>query len=141
MVDNRLYYTFAIVLFLYHIVAYLLFIRNIIWSIARCDIGDTALKSMEIKKNKNFSMSYLSNYITVHKKQYIFWMKIKRLYAIAELIIFLIYLILPMTNCILRWPFIIYVTQSFILIFIIFFQFDLDRETKYDRIRKGKSKK
>lgn len=140
MVDNRLYYTLAIFLFLYHIAAYA-FIRRIIWSIARCDINKRTLKSKEIKNAKNISMSYLSNYITIYKKQYIFWMKIKRLYAIAELIIFLIYLILPMTNCILRWPFIIYVTQSSILIFIILFQFDLNRETKYDRIRKGKLKK
>lgn len=140
MMDRELYYVFAIVALLFFIGTYTL-IRDIIWSIAMCDIGVTTLTSMELKKNKNFSMSYLSNYITTHKKQYMFWMKVKRLYVVTELIWLLMYLLLPLTICNLIYPFYINFAQAVICFFVIQFQFDFSRNTKYDRIRLGKFKK
>lgn len=134
MFDYELYYIFAIVTTTLSLVAYML-IRDIIWSIARCDIGDTSLKSMEIKKNKNFSMSYLSNYITAYKKQYIFWMKVKKIYEIGELAWLIIYLLIPLANCDLTWPFNINYAQAGICFFVMRIQFDSDRLTKYDIIR------
>ena len=140
MFDYELYYIFVVVTTPLILVSYML-IRDMIWSIARCDIGDIALESMEIKKNKNFSMSYLSNYIIVYKKQYIFWMKVKRFYEIGELVWLIIYLLLPLAKCDLTWPFNINYAQAGICFFVMRIQSDSGRLTKYDIIRLKKSKK
>ena len=134
MIDFRLYYVFAIVTFLFYMGTYAL-IRGIIWSIAGCSIGKKTRRSQPFKESKNITMSYLSPYITEYRKQFCFWMKVKLLYVIFELILLIVYLLLPLSGCNLTWPFAINIIQSFAFFIVIGAQYDVNRNTKYDRTR------
>ncbi len=136
MIDKDLYYIFALVTFLFAIGTYAL-IRAIISSIVFCEMGK---KAKRIKSEKNITMSYLSDYIIKYKKPYDFWMKIRRIYVVVELLILAVYLLFPLTGCDLLLPFALNTAQAFIWFIVISVQFDFNRNTKYDRVRQAKHK-
>ena len=137
MIESELYYIFAIVSLLFSIGSYAL-LRGIIWSIALCNIGKNTYKSAKFKRNKNISMSYLSDYITHFRKQYYFWMKAKRLFVIFQLIWFFVYVFFPLFTDNLIWSFAFNIAQSFVLFVLISAQYDVNRNTKYDRFHQNK---
>ena len=120
------------------VMSYML-LREIIWSIAMCNTNKRTRRSDEFKSKRNISMSYLSEYITRFKKQYYFWMKVKRVYVISQAIWLPIYLSIPLFTGELIWSCVFNMVQSIIPAILLLVQFDTDRCTKYDRYRrKGK---
>jgi len=139
MIDAKIYYVFAGVSFAFFISCYW-YIRGIIWSIVECNISKKTIRSAEFKKRKN-SKSYLSKYIRVFYREYVFWMNIKSIYVVVESIWFLIYILLPVFIDILQAPFYVNLLQTIITSGIIIFQRDINRNTKFDRYRLDKKAK
>ena len=137
MIESELYYIFAVVSLLFTIGSYAL-LRGIIWSIALCNIGKSTYKSVKFKHKKNISMSYLSEYITHFRKQYYFWMRVKRFLVIFQFIWFFIYVFLPLFTDNLTLSFAFNIAQSFVLFVLISAQYDVNRNTKYDRFHQNK---
>ena len=137
MIESELYYIFAIVSLLFSMGNYAL-LRGIIWSIALCNIGKRTYRSAEFKSKKNISMSYLSDYITHFRKQYYFWMRAKRFFVIFQFIWFFVYVFLPLFTDNLTLPFVFNIAQSFVLFVLIGVQYDVNRNTKYDRVHQNK---
>ena len=137
MISYTSYYIAALATVLIFAAGYW-FLRGIIWSIAKCNINKKTCRSVEFKSQKNISMSYLSAYITRFHRQYCFWMKVKRLYVIFQITWLFVYLLLPLSNCNLIWPFVFNLGQSYILFALIGVQYDTNRNTKYDRFRQNK---
>lgn len=104
-----------------------------------CNTNKRTRRSDEFKSKRNISMSYLSEYITRFKKQYYFWMKVKRVYVISQAIWLPIYLSITLFTGELIWSCVFNMVQSIIPAILLLVQFDTDRCTKYDRYRrKGK---
>lgn len=134
-IDNELYYLALLITILISLVSYFL-MRGIIWSIALCDIRNRR-KSVEFKKEfkkkKNISMSYLLEYVSKYQSAYNFWMTVKKIFILFEIIVLLIYVLLPLTGCPLFIPFLLNGIQCAIWFLIVNLQFDFNRNTKYDK--------
>lgn len=138
MIGSRGYYWCTLITLMCFVMSYML-LREIIWSIAMCNTNKRTRRSDEFKSKRNISMSYLSEYITRFKKQYYFWMKVKRVYVISQAIWLPIYLSIPLFTGELIWSCVFNMVQSIIPDILLLVQFDTDRCTKYDRYRrKGK---
>lgn len=140
MINLISYYVLAFVFLVILISCYFL-IRGIIWSIAFCNINKKTIRSAEFKKNRNISMAYLSKYICVFHKEYVFWMRFKTCYVIIESFWLFIYLLLPLAIDNLKIPIYFNIIQILIIILIISFQSDTNHNTKFDRYRLNKNKK
>ena len=138
MIGSREYYWCTLITLMCFVMSYML-LREIIWSIAMCNTNKRTRRSDEFKSKRNISMSYLSEYTTRFKKQYYFWMKVKRVYVISQAIWLPIYLSIPLFTGELIWSCVFNMVQSIIPAILLLVQFDTDRCTKYDRYRrKGK---
>ena len=132
MISKQSYYIMAIPSVILFFSCYRA-IRDIIWSIAKCNISKRTLRTEEFKSIKTISMSYLSRYIRIFHKEYLFWMIFKSIYVSFESIWLVIYGCLPKFIDKFEIPFYINLLQTFVLSSIIVFQFDLNRNTKFDR--------
>lgn len=118
-------------------------IRDIIWSIAWCDRGGKYNAMKKIKQNETvfskIKMGYLLKYTNIHKREFIFWTKIKLLFEIFELIFLVSYIVCMFYKDSLFCDIvkIIVIVQAFICFFILVFQSDINRQTKYDRLRRN----
>lgn len=121
-------------------------IRNIIWSIAWCDKGGKYNSMKKIKQSQptvsKASMSYLLQYTNDHRKQFIFWMKVKLYFIIVESILLIAYIACCFfENTIYCNAFrVVSIVQSIVCFFILVCQSDTNRQTKYDRCRMNKHK-
>lgn len=123
------------------------FVRNVIWSIVWCDKGGKYNSLMKLKKDislgDRISMKYLEQYTYLHKKEFNFWMCIKKVYVILEFVFLIVYCLL----C-LYWQMSVYIEifmiviilQGVLVCLIFMFQTDTNRNTKYDRVRLNKRK-
>ena len=132
MISKQAYYIMVIPSVFYFFFCYWS-IREIIWRIAKCNISKRTLRTEEFKSIKTISMSYLSRYIRIFHKEYLFWMIFKSIYVSFESIWLVIYGCLPIFIDKFEIPFYINLLQTFVLSSIIVFQFDLNRNTKFDR--------
>ena len=89
-------------------------------------------------------MKYLEEHITYHKKSFRFWLSIRNIYAVLEILLLAAYLILYFIDSENSWynVFMIFVTLQSVISFLFFiFQTDINRNTKYDRIRLYRKRK
>ncbi len=112
------------------------FIREMIVSIVWCEIGGK-YKKLKSYLSCNIINKILQNYdiiIIKYKKQFLFWIRLKRIYVFVEFVMTVLFMLsvelfksLILCNSILL--------QSLIICFVIIFQFDSKKNTKYDRLR------
>lgn len=140
IIDIKTYYVMVIPLVISFLSCYWL-ISEIIWSIVKCNINKRTIRSAELKKSRNISMSYLSEYISIFYRQYVFWMKIKFIYVVVESVWLLIYVLLPLFVETLQLPFYANIVLTFLPTCFVVFQFDAYHNTKFDRYRLNKKTK
>ena len=122
-------------------------IRDIIWSIVWCDKDGNSNNLMKLKRNRSFSqkvsMNYLMCHVNDHKNAFVFWIRVKSLFKYSELILGVLYLVclLLKINLVLEIIMIFILVQSVLISWIIGMQSDINRNTKYDRIRLEKKLK
>ena len=116
-------------------------IREIIWSIIWCERGKKHKSLRKIKAKyswvQRLTQQAFVDCVVVHKKSFAFWIFMKRLHV--GLFILLLSIGCAINNALWRS---IYV-YSFLGVSILFgicivLQFDVNRQTKYDRIRRKK---
>lgn len=121
-------------------------LRNLLWSIVWCDKKGKYRSLRKLQCNKSIleiiKMDYLLIHTTEHKKNFAFWLKIKKIYIHLEFLLLIIYFILCIVflndmNC--EWFIIPIVFQSVVLSLVFVFQTDIHRDTKYDRIRQSRA--
>ena len=129
------------VLLSYIVVGYI-FIRCMIWSIVWCEKGGKYNRLIKLKKNvsipRRITMNYLISQTTIYRKEYLFWMKVKSVFVIAEAVVTILYIIgmfLWQLSVVIEIIMILITAQAFLLAFLMRFQFDFHRHSKYDRIR------
>lgn len=119
-------------------------IRGIVWSIAWCDKGGKHNSMKKIKQSQTavskVNMLYLLQYTNAHRKEFIFWIKVKLYFVIIESIFVITYIACSVfNNTIYCDAFrVVAVAQSIVCFFILAFQSDTNRQTKYDRYRRNK---
>ena len=146
--DNKLFVTLGLFAILLNFVS-CFFIRQIIWSIVWCDKGGKYNKLMKLKQGQNIfsrlNMQYLQNFIHQNIKQFDFWINVKRInFAIMIINIFAILSFTISYRSISKIANVYcmgYLILSFLIATICAFQFDINRNTKYDRKRISKKKK
>ena len=146
--DNKLFVTLGLFAILLNFVS-CFFIRQIIWSIVWCDKGGKYNKLMKLKQGQNIfsrlNMQYLQNFIHQNIKQFHFWINVKRInFAIMIINIFAILSFTISYRSISKIANVYcmgYLILSFLIATICTFQFDINRNTKYDRKRNLKKKK
>ena len=119
------------------------FIRQIIWSIVWCDKGGKHNRLCQLKQDQNMmtklSMTYLKKNLHGHTKAFDFWINVKRIHSISLfLTLFASVVLLYMYNMITafaNWYCIALTIASCLLTVCLAFQFDTNRNTKYDRER------
>lgn len=119
-------------------------IRSVIWSIIWCEIGG---KSKKLKKLKNkvglfdrVKMKYLYDYVKNYQREYNFWMRVKSIYVFVEFVFtFVCITFFFIRKYVFRKYLIIgFFIQTLVFFLIISFNFDHNRNTKYDRMRMNK---
>ncbi len=65
-------------------------------------------------------------------------MRAKRFFVIFQFIWFFVYVFLPLFTDNLTLPFVFNIAQSFVLFVLIGVQYDVNRNTKYDRFHQNK---
>ena len=146
--DNKLFITLGLLAILLDF-ASRFFIRQMIWSIVWCDMGGKYNKLMKLKQGQNIfsrlNMQYLQNFTHQNIKQFHFWINVKRIhFAIMIVNIFAILSLTIFYRSISKIANIYcmgYLILSFLIATICAFQFDINRNTKYDRKRISKKKK
>ena len=146
--NNELFITLGLLAILLDFVS-CFFIRQMIWSIIWCDKGGKCNKLMKLKQGQNIfsriNMQYLQNFIHQNIKQFHFWINVKRIhFAIMIVNIFAILIFTIFYRSISKIADIYcmgYLILSFLIATICAFQFDINRNTKYDRKRISKKKK
>ena len=146
--DNKLFITLGLLAILLDF-ASCFFIRDMIWSIVWCDMGGKYNKLMKLKQGQNIfsrlNMQYLQNFTHQNIKQFHFWINVKRIhFAIMIVNIFAILSFTIFYRSISKIANIYcmgYLILSFLIATICAFQFDINRNTKYDRKRISKKKK
>ena len=134
---------FLFILFSMNLLNYFM-IRSIIWSIAWCDKGGKYNSMKKIKQSQTTvskaNMFYLLQYTNAHRKEFIFWIKVKLYFIIIESMFVIAYVACGVfENTIYCDAFrTIAVVQSIVCFFILVFQSDMNRQTKYDRCRRNK---
>ncbi len=121
-------------------------IREVIWSIVWCDRGGKYRNIRKLKKDQSiiskFSMLYLKKQLNNYIKPFNRWMYVKNIHGflvVANIVITLILLVnynsikgLSDGYCV------VYMILTFIDGLFFSFQFDINRNTKYDRKRISK---
>ena len=120
------------------------FLRDLLWSIVWCDKKGKKRSLKKLRQNRSFieriKMDYLGDFVKEHKRDFNFWITIKKIYVVIETVLFgfyfvFSYFILKGYSC----KFLVYsinfiVFQAIAFCFVIGSQV-IGRETKYDRIR------
>ena len=139
MLDSSLGIVCILLVFLLNLLNYDS-IRSMLWSIVWCDKGGkyNALRNLSDGKSivEKLKMSFLTEYTKEHRASFQFWMRVKLCFEVAEPILFAIYLI---CGCIDFGTFglaiqVLIIVQSILLFVVLLFQ-NLNKTTKYDRIR------
>ena len=123
------------------------FMRCVIISIAWLEIRGKINRITKLKSGvplwDRITMQYLSAYVTRHQKELRFWFVVKRGFTAVEISLTVLYGVLAFLGflpdasaAICR----IILIQSGIIAAIMCFQFDIERNTKYDRMRIRKQK-
>ena len=130
----------------FFVVGYI-FIRNILWSIVWCDKRGKYNSLRKLKHNQSLfnriNMKYLESYTNNHKNDFKFWVLVKKVYVILGTVLSLLYVIMwgVFPKSIYSGIIIIMIVVAFaVLSMVIVFQTDINRDTKYDKIRKQKHK-
>ena len=117
-------------------------IREIIWSIVWCEQGGKYRKIKQLKEQERLweriKMTYLRKYVSQYKKAFNFWHLFLHIFSVCEIILFLAdisLLIFFPESAIARVVMQLFLGQLFLLFLFIVFQFDIKRNTKYDRLR------
>jgi len=140
--DRELYLIILPVSFLFNVGAYF-FIRSLIWSIVWCDRGGKSNKLSRLKRGRTvaekISMAYLCEYITVHSKEFRFWCRVRRIFAITSFAVCLIGILLGVFySSAVGFANVFgigYLALSIVFANVFMWQFDLNRNSKYDRKR------
>ena len=148
MMDSKLFITLGLFAILIDFVS-CFFIRQVIWSIVWCDKGEKYNKLMKLKQGQNIfsrlNMQYLQNFIHQNIRQFHFWINVKRLhFAIMIINIFAILGFTFFYRSISKIANIYcmgYLILSFLTATVCAFQFDTNKNTKYDRKRISRKKK
>ena len=124
-------------------------IREILWSIVWAEIGGKYRKLIQykriIKKQQSvmnrISMQYLTNTLVSNKQDFIFWRRMKLLFAVFELLVLVLYIIYTvyMRHFDFGYPEdLILMIQTFVCFLIVRLQFREGKYTKYDYKRMKK---
>lgn len=117
------------------------FSREIIWSIVWCD--KRSKKNITVAKLKlgsyfisHIRMTYLEKHLKDYKKEFSFWLRMKTVFVLCEIVFIILYLVFSLAK-LKGWWIVAIATlaQSFIWLFIFAFQFRHEFLTKYDLIR------
>ncbi|MBQ2940087.1 MAG: hypothetical protein IJE00_06935 [Clostridia bacterium] len=118
-------------------------IREILWSIVWCEQGGKYRNIRQLKEKatlwNRIRMRYLQQYVSQYKKAFTFWHLFLRMFTICESIFIFLYIVLLLfffDFTIARVIMLVLFGQAFLLFLFIAFQFDINRNTKYDRLRK-----
>ena len=138
--DTQMYYGMLAVIVLINLFTYFL-IRQIIWSIVRCECGKRYRSLRKRKLQYSFfqrmTQQGFGDRITTNQKALAFWLAVKRLHIGLVALLLCIGFI---TWC-FSWQ-MIYMCSFFgissLFGIIIMLQFDVNRDTKYDRMRRKK---
>lgn len=122
------------------------FIREVIWSIVWCDRGGKYRNIRKLKKDQsiisNFSMLYLKKQLNNYIKPFNRWMYVKNIHGFFVAVNIVTTLILLVNYDSIKGLSdgycIVYTILTFIDGLFFSFQFDINRNTKYDRKRMSK---
>ena len=146
--DNKLFITLGLLAILFDF-SVCFFIRQMIWSIVWCDKGGKYNRWMKLKQGQNIfsrlKMKYLQSFLHQNIKPFHFWMNAKRIhFAIMVIHIFAVVGFTIFYHSISKIANIYcmgYLILSFLFNVVCVFQFDINRNTKYDRMRISKKMK
>ena len=144
--DNKALLILFVVSIFICLVTYFM-LRDMIWSIIWCEIGGKSKKLRKLKKNVKFfdrvKMKYLYAYVKNYQREYNFWMRVRYIYIFVEFVFaFICITFFFIAEYVFRKHLIIgFYTQALVFSIVISFQFDHNRNTKYDRIRRNKRNK
>ena len=146
MLDQRTALGFLLVMLLLNLFSYYM-LRVMIESIVWCDKGGKYNSLAKLKKSVAFfermKMNYLEQYTHSHRKNFLFWLRCKRIFVIVELLFTLVYVLfvfLIKFHVFFRWGLAFIYLQSFLFSVILFFQTNVHRNTKYDKEREQRKK-
>ena len=140
--DKQLFLIFGLISLLMNLGS-VFFIRQMIWSIVWCDKGGKYNHLRQLKQGQCFvsklSMTYLREYANNHRKAFDFWITVKKIHSAFVVIgVFASAVLLILYNTITafaNWYCIALTIVSFLSTIYFAFQFDINRNTKYDRER------
>lgn len=121
-------------------------IRDVMWSIVWCDIGGKYRNIRKLKKGQSiiskFSMLYLKKQLNHYIKPFNRWMYVKNIHGFFVAVNIVTTLILLVNYDSIKGLSdgycIVYMILTFIDGLFFSFQFDINRNTKYDRKRMSK---
>ena len=143
--DKQLFLIFTLLSLLMNLGS-VFFIRETIWSIVWCDKGGKYNHLRRLKQDQTlmakWNMAYLRNHTNENTKAFDFWIAIKKIHFIFVMIgilasaaLLLLYdTVTVFANCYC----IAFMIVSFLSAVCFALQFDINRNTKYDRERKTK---
>ena len=123
-------------------------IRCVLWSIVWCEKGvrhqDRKKKRLKARQSfvEKMKMEYLLQHLEKHQKDFLFWLKVKKVYVWVEGVLWLV----SFVGCFFTWheavrKFLLFVIYHHIILFVVSLFFYFNRETKYDRIRKNNTRR
>lgn len=124
-------------------------IRDVIWSIVWCDKGGKYNALVKVKKGQSivskFKMRYLKNYVSSNMQPFLFWLRVMDVHVCVTIMsvivgIICIFLYRSFTTLADTYCF-VYLFLSLLELLCVGFQFDINRDTKYDRQRIEKRNK
>ena len=134
-------------LFLYSISYFVgtFFLRDLLWSIVWCDKKGKNNRLKKLRNNRTFvermKMNYLSEYVDKRKKAFDFWITIKKIYDTLQFLFLLVYFVFSFLLLkgydfkFFRYSISFIMLQTAVFLFIFMCQTDINKNTKYDRIR------
>lgn len=143
--NNQIFLILAFFAFLMNLYS-CYFIREVIWSIVWCEKGGKYRNIRKLKKGQSFiskiSMQYLKKYVNNNTKAFNHWICVKNINTVFMLInVFVILILLPYYASLKTFAnsyCIVYMVISFVVALCCIIQFDVNRNTKYDRERINK---
>ena len=140
---QRLFFVF----FLMNAISYV-FMRWVLFSIVWLERGGKNTKTQKLYKTVSFrerlSMRFLSPYVVRHAKEFRIWFTAKQLLVAVEVPLMVLYAgivfldLLPEDTCAVVCT--VLLVQAGIITAIMCCQFDINRNTRYDRMRRRKQK-
>ena len=140
--DKQLFLIFGLISLLMNLGS-VFFIRQMIWSIVWCDKGGKYNHLRRLKQDQGFvsklSMTYLMEHTNNHRKSFVFWIAVKKIhfaFVVMGVLAFAVLLIFyNKVTALANWYCIALTIASFLSTICFAFQFDINRNTKYDRER------